>query len=57
MAGTSALFKGQGSIKFSERWPEMKPVVLKLLNQEHVTRDEWQNLFWLVLKWSKECVM
>ncbi len=46
MAGTSALFKGQGSIKFAERWPEMKPVVLKLLNQEHVTRDEWQNLFW-----------
>ena len=46
MAGTSSLFKGQGSIKFAERWPEMRPVVLKLLNQEHVTRDEWQNLFW-----------
>jgi len=48
MAGTSALFKGQGSIKFSERWPDMQPVVLKLLDQDHVTRDEWQNLFWSV---------
>ena len=43
---TSALLKGQGSTKFSERWPVMQPVVLKLLKQEQVTRDEWQDLFW-----------
>ena len=48
MAATSALLKGQGSTKFVERWPGMRPVVLKLLKQEHVTRDEWQDLFWCV---------
>eukprot|EP00731_Ephydatia_muelleri_P031995 Em0023g502a len=42
----SALLKGQGSTKFSDRWPQMRPVVLKLLKQEHVTRNEWQDLFW-----------
>lgn len=46
MSSTSALLKGPGSTRFSDRWPEMQPVVLKLLKQEHVTRDEWQNLFW-----------
>jgi len=24
----------------------MRPVVLKLLRQQHVSRDEWQDLFW-----------
>ena len=43
----SSLLKGPGSTKFADRWPDMQPVVLKLLKQEHVTRDEWQNLFWL----------
>jgi len=46
MSTTSALLKGQGSTRFADRWPEMRPVVLKLLNQVQVTRDEWQNLFW-----------
>ncbi|XP_064404658.1 cullin-5-like [Halichondria panicea] len=45
---SSALLKGSGSTKFSDRWPGMQPVVLKLLKQEHVTRDEWQDLFWEV---------
>ena len=31
----------------------MKPVVLKLLRQQHVSRDEWQDLFWYV---SNVCV-
>lgn len=48
MSTTSALLKGQGSTRFADRWPEMRPVVLKLLNQVQVTRDEWQNLFWCV---------
>ena len=52
MTSTSALLKGQGSTQFSDRWPEMRPVVLKLLNQEQVTRDEWQNLFWCVCPWG-----
>ena len=42
----SSLLKGPGSTKFADKWPDMQPVVLKLLKQEHVTRDEWQNLFW-----------
>ena len=42
----SSLLRGPGSTKFGDRWPDMQPVVLKLLKQEHVTRDEWQNLFW-----------
>ena len=42
----ASLLKGPGSTKFADRWPDMQPVVLKLLKQEHVTRDEWQNLFW-----------
>ena len=46
----SALLKGQGSTKFSDRWPQMRPVVLKLLKQEHVTRNEWQDLFWWMLR-------
>lgn len=47
----SALLKGQGSTKFADRWPEMKPVVLKLLKQEPVTRNEWQDLFWFAISY------
>lgn len=28
----------------------MRPTVLKLLRQENVTREEWQDLFWSVHK-------
>lgn len=34
--------------KYGEKWPEMRPVVLKLLQQEPVTQNEWQDLFYAV---------
>lgn len=42
---------------FDDKWPEMRPVILKLLSQESVTRDEWQTLFWDVYSmclWDEE---
>ncbi|RWS06688.1 cullin-5-like protein [Dinothrombium tinctorium] len=33
---------------FEEYWPQMRPVILKLLQQEPVSRSEWQDLFWAV---------
>lgn len=44
------MLKGTGSpqSQFKDKWPQMKPVVLKLLKQEHVSREEWQDLFWYV---------
>ena len=49
----SNMLKGTGSpqSQFKDKWPEMKPVVLKLLKQEHVSREEWQDLFWYVDRW------
>lgn len=35
-------------MRFEEKWPEMRPVVLKLLQQETVTQNEWQDLFYAV---------
>ena len=42
------LLSSSGSANFSGMWPRMQPVVLKLLKQERVSRDEWQeqDLFW-----------
>jgi len=33
---------------FQERWPSLRPTILKLLRQESVPRAEWQDLFWSV---------
>lgn len=38
----------QGQSQFEEKWPTMRPTVLKLLRQESVTKPEWQELFWAV---------
>ena len=49
MSKPSGLLKNQSDNKhsqFQEKWPKMRPVVLKLLRQQHVSRDEWQDLFW-----------
>lgn len=35
-------------VKFEEKWAEMRPVVLKLLQQEPVSHGEWQDLFFVV---------
>lgn len=33
---------------FEDKWPSMRPIVLKLLQQEPVTQAEWQDLFYSV---------
>lgn len=33
---------------FEDKWPCMRPTILKLLKQEPVTQAEWQDLFFLV---------
>ena len=38
----------QGQLQFEDKWPSMRPTVLKLLRQEPVNRGEWQDLFWWV---------
>ncbi|MPC51767.1 Cullin-5 [Portunus trituberculatus] len=40
----------KGTVTFEEKWPTMRPTVLKLLRQECVSRSEWQDLFWAVHK-------
>ncbi|XP_074660838.1 cullin-5-like isoform X2 [Tubulanus polymorphus] len=44
----SSMLKGSGQLQFDDKWPSMRPTVLKLLRQETVTRPEWQDLFWAV---------
>jgi len=39
-------FQQQGQLQFEDKWPSMRPTVLKLLHQEPVSRNEWQDLFW-----------
>ncbi|KAK8389901.1 hypothetical protein O3P69_012829 [Scylla paramamosain] len=46
----AALLKDKGTVTFEEKWPTMRPTVLKLLRQECVSRSEWQDLFWAVHK-------
>jgi len=51
------LKKDKNTIRFEEKWPEMRPVVVKLLNQEPVTQNEWQELFYavhLVCLWDEQ---
>lgn len=33
---------------FENKWPNMRPIVLKLLQQECVTQNEWHDLFFSV---------
>jgi len=42
------MLKDKGQLQFEDKWPSMRPTVLKLLRQEHVSRAEWQDLFWSV---------
>ena len=35
-------------LSFEDKWPMMRPTILKLLRQEPVSRAEWHDLFWLV---------
>ncbi|XP_037804406.1 cullin-5-like isoform X1 [Penaeus monodon] len=45
-----SLWQDKGTVSFEEKWPAMRPTVLKLLRQECVSRAEWQDLFWAVHK-------
>ena len=42
------MLKDPNTPVFEEKWPSMRPTILKLLRQEAVTRAEWHDLFWLV---------
>ncbi|XP_013193169.1 cullin-5 [Amyelois transitella] len=39
------MLKDKGQVTFEDKWPSMRPIVLKLLKQEPVTQVEWQDLF------------
>ena len=45
---TCKMLKDKGQLSFEDKWPSMRPTILKLLRQETVTRSEWHDLFWLV---------
>ncbi|BET00787.1 cullin 5 [Nesidiocoris tenuis] len=38
--------KGQST--FEDQWPSMRPIILKLLQQEPVTQNEWHEIFYSV---------
>lgn len=47
----------KGQLMFEDKWPSMRPIVLKLLQQEPVTQNEWQDLFYsvhLVCLWDEK---
>ncbi|XP_055375208.1 cullin-5 [Condylostylus longicornis] len=49
------MLKGKGQRSFEDIWPQMRPIVLKLLQQETVSQAEWQDLFYgvhLVCLWD-----
>uniref|UniRef100_A0A8C7LUI6 Cullin-5 n=1 Tax=Oncorhynchus mykiss TaxID=8022 RepID=A0A8C7LUI6_ONCMY len=39
------LTKNKGSLQFEDKWDLMRPIVLKLLRQESVTKQQWFDLF------------
>ncbi|XP_037094128.1 cullin-5-like [Pollicipes pollicipes] len=43
---TSALLKDRAQNAFQEQWPNMEPVIQRLLQQDPVSKTDWQNLFW-----------
>ncbi|XP_065169688.1 cullin-5 isoform X2 [Atheta coriaria] len=51
------MLKEKGQLKFEDKWPTMRPIVLKLLKQEPVSPGEWQELFYdvhLVCLWDEK---
>jgi hypothetical protein len=51
------LFQDKGQLLFEDKWPGMRPVILKLLQQETVTQYDWQELFYavhLVCLWDEK---
>ncbi|XP_054271680.1 cullin-5-like [Macrosteles quadrilineatus] len=53
----TAMLKDKGQLMFEDKWPSMRPIILKLLQQEPVTQNEWQDLFYsvhLVCLWDEK---
>jgi cullin-5 len=53
----NVLFQDKGQLLFEDKWPAMRPIILKLLQQEHVTKCEWHDLFYwvhLVCLWDEK---
>lgn len=51
------MLKGKEQRSFEDVWPQMRPIVLKLLKQETVSQQEWQDLFYgvhLVCLWDEK---
>lgn len=42
------MLRERGQYAFEEKWPCMRPIILKLLKQEPVTQGEWHDLFYSV---------
>uniref|UniRef100_A0A8D2DMX4 Cullin-5 n=1 Tax=Sciurus vulgaris TaxID=55149 RepID=A0A8D2DMX4_SCIVU len=42
---TSNICGNKGSLQFEDKWDFMRPIVLKLLRQESVTKQQWFDLF------------
>ncbi|PSN34374.1 Cullin-5 [Blattella germanica] len=53
----AVMLKDKGQPMFEDKWPGMRPIILKLLQQEPVTQSEWQELFYsvhLVCLWDEK---
>jgi hypothetical protein len=53
----NVLFQDKGQLLFEDKWPAMRPYILKLLQQEPVKHHEWQDLFYsvhLVCLWDEK---
>ncbi|XP_073989349.1 cullin 5 isoform X1 [Rhodnius prolixus] len=44
----AAMLKDKGQLTFEDQWPSMRPIILKLLQQEPVTQNEWHGIFYSV---------
>lgn len=54
---TTIFTQGKEQCSFEDVWPQKRPIVLKLLKQETVTQQEWQDLFYsvhLVCLWDEK---
>lgn len=51
------MLRGKDTVTFEERWPLLRPTVLKLLEQKSVSKTEWHDLFYgvhLICLWDEK---
>lgn len=51
------MLRGKETVSFDDRWPSLRPTVLKLLKQESVSKTEWHDLFYgvhLICLWDEK---